>query len=735
MHEGVGEPRNVREAVERGGLTSRVYLFLASVFGLILGFADALIIAAVQVGGVNSTMIVLWSLCLIGLIALVRVMRRLNLRIKINASPVMQGLDGLIDFTYVLYLRPFATDERLFATNPVKLRNSLSSLASFLGFGDPMSSDFTWEEHVVRALRRFGQVIAVGRPAELERPPGARRFYLPLDNWKPVITRAMQRARMVVIVVGTSRETAKAEGTLWEYSEALRLLPPSRILLLVCGEPEDYDRFREAAANDYRKRASAKGERLPPLPQLPDFPAEGRRRRAGPRFPIRGMVRFTTGRQAEFVTYPSNGRTSRLHRQARPADPFGTAMEDIERRLPGAAVGPPTIPWYEITRGIGWGVLIWLFIELAPTFESLRDFESWRLEPDATLMLIGLVAISVYAGNLLSSKRHDRESAARVLVRADSGSKGFAVDEQRALRASSAGVDPDRRPPGLIEARPLNQLHRAASQLYPPIVLILYFSREELPLDWRGPLILTMVLFAFGNIWWARQSGMFVMARRLPEDLKLEPATVYFRPFGGGDGTLPGGRQFIGEQQLARIFSAKNGRFWIAGRERDIAAGAFITRMPLPEVDWQPHVTAALPLTKVVVLPAVDAPETVWQFTEAVRILPPARMVLLLPGGKGSDDTYQAFRTSVARALRDRGAEIRRAHGAAFRPPALPAAVDVLRDDRPSGVRLRGVFLFGPGWEPELVQLGAMVDLAELQGRDPLDAIRERLADAIPERP
>lgn len=264
---------------------------------------------------------------------------------------------------------------------------------------------------------------------------------------------------------------------------------------------------------------------------------------------------------------------------------------------------------------------------------------------------------------------------------------------------------------------------------------MLYFSRESLPVDWRWPLMIATVLFALGNFSWARQWGLFFMTRRVPEDLKLEPATVYFRPFGGGDGRLPGGRHFVDEQGLARIFSGKNGRFWVAGRERDIAAAAFMPRMPLPEGDWKSPVTAALPLTKVVVLPAVDAPETVWQFTEAVRILPPARMVLLLPGGEGADDAYQAFCASVARGLKERDAEMRRAHGASFRQPTLPATVDSLGDDLLAGIRVRGAILFGSGWEPELVLLGATASIAEMHGRDPIGAIHERLSEAIPERP
>lgn len=65
-------------------------------------------------------------------------------------------------------------------------------------------------------------------------------------------------------------------GTVWEFVEALRLLPPERLVLLAYGAG-DHDRFRTAVAAEYARRSGTEPGApdtgcWPPLPALPDYP-------------------------------------------------------------------------------------------------------------------------------------------------------------------------------------------------------------------------------------------------------------------------------------------------------------------------------------------------------------------------------------------------------------------------------------------------------------------------------
>lgn len=147
------------------------------------------------------------------------------------------------DFTgparpFVLYLRSFVTDAKLYRFSKPATAN------------DPV----TGEQVLMRYLKwlRMGRIIAVGVPGERTQVAGATRFYLPLDDWKPHVSRVMREARATVILA------ADTPGTVWEFTELVRVADPRRVILLCHTQ---YAEFRDAV----NTRAQTT---IPPLPDL-----------------------------------------------------------------------------------------------------------------------------------------------------------------------------------------------------------------------------------------------------------------------------------------------------------------------------------------------------------------------------------------------------------------------------------------------------------------------------------
>ena len=85
-------------------------------------------------------------------------------------------------------------------------------------------------------------MVTVGRPDEASPAVGAVRMYLPRDDWQAPVRELMRRARPVVVVLGDG------PGVLWELNEAMRILPPERLVLVVPMDDEEYEQFRETTA-------------------------------------------------------------------------------------------------------------------------------------------------------------------------------------------------------------------------------------------------------------------------------------------------------------------------------------------------------------------------------------------------------------------------------------------------------------------------------------------------------
>lgn len=209
-----------------------------------------------------------------------------------HLSPVISSLRETDDFPLVLYLRTFTEDAEL---DQAEER-----------MGDPVLSHLlisgrSEEEQLARAVRSVGRLVAVGTPGETIPYSGAARMYLPPDNWQDPVREMMHKAELVVLTIG------HGEGTLWEFFEAMRILPPRRLVLLVPFEEDEYENFR------HRVRERAKN--LPDPPSLPPYLRDPRVRTPRLRSRIRAVIysRSDVRWEGEFVWLESETmQTSRF---------------------------------------------------------------------------------------------------------------------------------------------------------------------------------------------------------------------------------------------------------------------------------------------------------------------------------------------------------------------------------------------------------------------------------------
>ncbi|GAA1931410.1 transferase [Streptantibioticus ferralitis] len=113
----------------------------------------------------------------------------------------------------VLYLRSFNDDDSAARVDDVAAVNIHSR-----------------EEQLAGALGTLGPVIAVGRPGEPLPRLGAARFYLPLDDWQPVVLRLMELSQLIVLRLGLG------EGLWWEVEQARATQPARKLVLLAPGQ-------------------------------------------------------------------------------------------------------------------------------------------------------------------------------------------------------------------------------------------------------------------------------------------------------------------------------------------------------------------------------------------------------------------------------------------------------------------------------------------------------------------
>jgi hypothetical protein len=98
--------------------------------------------------------------------------------------------------------------------------------------GAQLKGGLTEEEHLGDVLGQLGPFVAVGRPGETLPEAGAARFYLADADWQTEVATLLGTARLVVI------RTGRSAGLGWEVQQAVRLLTPERLVLVVDDERE-----------------------------------------------------------------------------------------------------------------------------------------------------------------------------------------------------------------------------------------------------------------------------------------------------------------------------------------------------------------------------------------------------------------------------------------------------------------------------------------------------------------
>ncbi|MEU5211506.1 hypothetical protein [Streptomyces sp. NPDC020742] len=261
---------------------------------------------------------------------------RLNRLRRQHLAPVIHSSKELVGERYVLYLRVFDDDElRTALEAPLGTRTNL-----LRGLTAPHFHSYrTQEEQLADAFRRkVAPMVAVGRPDEKLPLVGARRLYLPLNDWQDTVLTLIRGAQLVVLVAGTR------PGFMWELVQTVHDVSPERVLLLVPMDSAEYDDFRILALRALQEHAetlrATDGEKWTP-PGLPDYP-EGWVPPPRTHFAIKGAISFDVSWQPQFVRFDTTDV------KVRPRYPLRSAVEDglrpvLERTRSAVAGGdrPP----------------------------------------------------------------------------------------------------------------------------------------------------------------------------------------------------------------------------------------------------------------------------------------------------------------------------------------------------------------------------------------------------------
>ncbi|MEU1215039.1 hypothetical protein ABZ424_22000 [Streptomyces sp. NPDC005790] len=201
--------------------------------------------------------------------------------------------------TYVLYLRSFEDDKRrAVLQEQIIPRGGVTTPDPAGGTIGLVTSSRDEEEHIADAMRPVGQLVGIGAPGEILPFAGAVRMYLPKESWKQPVRELMKQSRLVALSLGSSA------GTLWELSEAMRTLPPQRLLLMMPGAlgKKEYETIRKEVETTLRALPDSdanktwRGE-VPPT--LPDYPHEKPEAN-----PVTGLIHFSADWEPVFTPTP-----------------------------------------------------------------------------------------------------------------------------------------------------------------------------------------------------------------------------------------------------------------------------------------------------------------------------------------------------------------------------------------------------------------------------------------------
>ena len=123
----------------------------------------------------------------------------------------------------------------------------------------------TFEEKVVKQLKKVGPVIALGSPKDFLRPVGASREYVSIDDWQSTVRRLLDISQFVVFMIDFS------DSLEWELNlvkdRAIEKLVVIFIHWILFGEDrrawlQSYRRLRERKIDIFQRSATGLEGRL-----------------------------------------------------------------------------------------------------------------------------------------------------------------------------------------------------------------------------------------------------------------------------------------------------------------------------------------------------------------------------------------------------------------------------------------------------------------------------------------
>ena len=267
----------------------------------------------------------------------------------------------------VLFLRAFSDDAQF-------ARSAGSRLLRWLLWLPPATPGDvrTEEEQIARGVVPFGRLVALGRPAERLPRAGAERSYTPDERWRSEVLAGFDRANLVLLSAGPG------ENLRWEVEQAVRRDEPTRLVLVITRNPQNYADFRASVGN--------------PFPRgLPDDP----RQRASRTRQVRAVVWFEPDWTPHWE--PLTGRLPLFRSAARTQHALPRALHRVYER---AGVRPPSKGSSSLTRprAVSAAVALysaWVFLSTAVTAVVLAYFLIFSADASVE------VAIAI-AGTLLA---------------------------------------------------------------------------------------------------------------------------------------------------------------------------------------------------------------------------------------------------------------------------------------------------------------------------------------------
>jgi hypothetical protein len=126
----------------------------------------------------------------------------------------------------VLYLRPFAVDA---TASGVDATTDITSL---------VFNTRTEEQMIAGAVSDIGPCVAIGRPGERMPQLGFDRRYVSEAEWQETVLALMAKARLVIIMGGSSSNYA------WELQQAVALVEPRRLVFLMPAAQDELAGFQ-----------------------------------------------------------------------------------------------------------------------------------------------------------------------------------------------------------------------------------------------------------------------------------------------------------------------------------------------------------------------------------------------------------------------------------------------------------------------------------------------------------